>query len=171
MINVTTANVFKSFMTEVLIIWKPAHWFAEQMQTYSHDQQWIRVSTKPTKNSFSITGYGDSCWKYGNWYLLLILEQLPSRHLLAQSEQLKHKNNMWNLFKVNNKDTRINFTHCSGVPLLILNRLMMAWFDLLSKYILCTLFHLLLLIWKEKKCFFTKVNSQRPKQLYIWIYI
>ena len=128
-------------------------------------------SIKPTKNSFSTTCYGDSCWKYGNWYLLLVLEQLPSRDLLAQSKQLKHKNNMWNLFKVNNKDTRINFTHCSGVPLLILNRLMMAWFDLLSKYILCTLFHLWLLTWKGKKCFFTKINSQRPKQLYIWIYI
>ena len=31
---------------------------------------------------------------------------LPSRYLLVQSEQWKQYNNVWNLFKVNNKDTR-----------------------------------------------------------------
>ena len=30
----------------------------------------------------------------------------PSRHLLVQKQQWKHQNNVWNLFKVNNKDTR-----------------------------------------------------------------
>ena len=30
----------------------------------------------------------------------------PSRHLLVQSQQLKHQNNVWNMFKVNNKDSR-----------------------------------------------------------------
>ena len=28
------------------------------------------------------------------------------RHLLVQSQQWKHQNNVWNLFKVNSKDTR-----------------------------------------------------------------
>ena len=30
----------------------------------------------------------------------------PSRHLLIQSQQRKHQNNVWNLFNVNNKDIR-----------------------------------------------------------------
>ena len=30
---------------------------------------------------------------------------VPSRQILVQSEQLKHWNNDWNLFKVNNKET------------------------------------------------------------------
>ena len=32
----------------------------------------------------------------------------PSRHLLVQSQQWKHQNNVWNLTKVNNKDTDVN---------------------------------------------------------------
>ena len=32
--------------------------------------------------------------------------ELPRRHILLQSQQRKHQNNGWNLFKVNNKDTR-----------------------------------------------------------------
>ena len=54
-----------------------------------------------------------------------------SRHLLAQSQQPKHQNNVRNLFKVSNIDSRTtpmtsfwnlycwfwaDFTHCSGVP-------------------------------------------------------
>ena len=30
----------------------------------------------------------------------------PSRHFLVQSQQSKHQSNVWNLFKVNNEDTR-----------------------------------------------------------------
>ena len=30
----------------------------------------------------------------------------PSRYLLVQSQQCKHQNSVWNLFKVYNKDTR-----------------------------------------------------------------
>ena len=30
----------------------------------------------------------------------------PSRYLLVQSQQWKYQNNVWNLFKVNNKETR-----------------------------------------------------------------
>ena len=33
-------------------------------------------------------------------------QRKPSRNLLVQSQQGKHQNNVWNLFKVNNKDTR-----------------------------------------------------------------
>ena len=55
------------------------------------------------------------------------LYSLPSRRLV-QSQQQKYQNNMWNLFKVNNKDSRTtsltsfyclycwtDFIHCSGV--------------------------------------------------------
>ena len=35
-----------------------------------------------------------------NWF------QNEQTYLLVQSQQWKHQNNMWNLFKVNNKDTR-----------------------------------------------------------------
>ena len=43
----------------------------------------------------------------------------PARYLLVLSQQWKHQNNAWNLFKVNNKDTRMtwmntDFTHSSG---------------------------------------------------------
>ena len=31
---------------------------------------------------------------------------LPSRHLLVQSQQWKHQNNVWNLFNVNNKENK-----------------------------------------------------------------
>ena len=31
-------------------------------------------------------------------------ESIPSRYLLAQRPQWKHLNNVWNLFKINNKD-------------------------------------------------------------------
>ena len=34
----------------------------------------------------------------------------PSWHLLAPSQKWKHQNNMWNLFKVYNKDTRTTTT-------------------------------------------------------------
>ena len=42
------------------------------------------------------------------WVRLYLFNLLtpPSRHLLAQSQQQKHQNNVWNLFKVNHKDTR-----------------------------------------------------------------
>ena len=57
------------------------------------------------------------------------LTNTPSWHLIAQRQQWKHQNNVWNLFKVN-KNTRtmlmtwfwclycqlwIDFTHCSAV--------------------------------------------------------
>ena len=60
-----------------------------------------------------------------------------SRQLLVQSQQRKHQNNVWNLFKVNNKDTRrtsatslwclycwlwIDFTHCSSVSIVDLEQ-------------------------------------------------
>ena len=36
----------------------------------------------------------------------------PTRHLLVQSQQWKQQNNVWNLFKGNNKDTRITSFCC-----------------------------------------------------------
>ena len=55
----------------------------------------------------------------------------PSWYLLVWSQQWKHQNNVWNLFRVNNKDTRTtswccfdafvvnfeHFTHCPGVSI------------------------------------------------------
>ena len=32
--------------------------------------------------------------------------QQPSRHLTVQTKHWKHQNNAWNMFKINNKDTR-----------------------------------------------------------------
>ena len=43
-------------------------------------------------------------------YILVIYPNInnsfPSRHLLVQSQQEKHRDNVWNLFKINNKNTR-----------------------------------------------------------------
>ena len=36
-----------------------------------------------------------------------LLWEAPSRYLLVQSPQWQYQNNVWNLFKVNNKDTRM----------------------------------------------------------------
>ena len=46
-----------------------------------------------------------------------IKDLLPSGHLLVQSQQWKHQNNTGNLFKVNNKDTRMKsyFINCCSV--------------------------------------------------------
>ena len=41
-----------------------------------------------------------------SFHILNILRQLNSQHLLVQSQQQKHLNNMWNQFKVDNKDNR-----------------------------------------------------------------
>ena len=62
-------------------------------------------------------------------------------YFLVQCQQWKHQNNVWNLFKVNNKDTRTasvtsflylycklwtNFTYFPGVPIVIMNTYMSA---------------------------------------------
>ena len=47
-------------------------------------------------------------------------KHVPSRHLLVQSQQGKHSNNVWNLFKVNNKDNSVfivNFEQISRIVL------------------------------------------------------
>ena len=43
----------------------------------------------------------------------------PSQHILVQSQPWKHKNNVWNLLKVNKKDTKTTLltTPCSGVSM------------------------------------------------------
>ena len=66
-----------------------------------------------------------------------ILEALtiPSQHLLVQSQQWKHQNSLWNLFKVNSKirttsfwclysELWTNFTHCSRVSIVDCNKFM-----------------------------------------------
>ena len=54
--------------------------------------------------------YSDLSLKHYNKVFLLSmflmkLQGWSSRYLLVQSQRCKHRNNVWNLFKVNNKDT------------------------------------------------------------------
>ena len=60
-----------------------------------HDN--MRINCNDFKSKFS------ELWKINSW---LSKKQRASWHLLVQSQQLKHHYNKWNLFKVNNKDTR-----------------------------------------------------------------
>ena len=39
------------------------------------------------------------------WNLERNCDQTKTRHLLAQSQQWKHQNNVWNMLKARNKDT------------------------------------------------------------------
>ena len=62
--------------------------------------------------------------------------------LFAESQEWKHKNNVWNMFKVNNKETRtmsmtsfwflycllwIYFTHCSSVSIVDFEQVNVGW--------------------------------------------
>ena len=38
-----------------------------------------------------------------------VQKNAPIRYLLVQSQQYKHQNDVWNLFKVNNKDFIVTF--------------------------------------------------------------
>ena len=49
--------------------------------------------------------YKSSCL-FSNIYQVFYILPMPSWHLLVQSQQWKHQNNVWNMFKVNNKDTK-----------------------------------------------------------------
>ena len=51
-----------------------------------------------------------------------VLSTLPIWQLLVQSQQLKHQNNVWNLFKVINKDTRTTSLDLVVFLLLVLNK-------------------------------------------------
>ena len=53
----------------------------------------------------------------------------PSQHLLVQSQPWKHKNNVWNLLKVNKKDTKTTLltTHCSGVSMVDFEQVNNGW--------------------------------------------
>lgn len=63
---------------------------------------------------------------------LILSQHPPSRYLPVQSGQWKHLNNVWNLFKINNKDNKMtsvtSFDKISHIvfvfPLLALNKLM-----------------------------------------------
>ena len=44
-----------------------------------------------------------------------LLYELSSWHLLTQSQQWKHQSNVWNPYKVNNKDSRRRHSQRSGV--------------------------------------------------------
>ena len=62
----------------------------------------------------------DVTWRHTVFYLLIlntfgillllfivsIFCQLPNWYLIAQNQQWKHQDNLWNLFKVSNEDTR-----------------------------------------------------------------
>ena len=74
---------------------------------------------------------------------------LLSQHLLVQSQQWKRHNNMWNLFKVNNKDIRTtsltsfwrlysdlwtDFTYCSGVSFIDFEQVKVGYSCLLEVF-------------------------------------
>ena len=67
---------------------------------------------------------------------------VPSRYLLFESQQWKHENNVWNLFKAINKDTRMilltsfwflycyiwtDFTNCSRVSIVDFEQVNVGW--------------------------------------------
>ena len=67
---------------------------------------------------------------------------VPSRYLLVESQQWKHENNLWNLFKAINKDTRMilltsfwflycyiwtDFTNCSRVSIVHFEQVNVGW--------------------------------------------
>ena len=77
---------------------------------------WRRPKSHDRRSRWTFK-YGTQTWyksKYGMALRLFphstsqrcIPKQLPSRHLLGQIQQWKLQDNMWNLFKVNNKDIR-----------------------------------------------------------------
>ena len=87
------------------------------------------------------TPLDDSCIK--DW--------LPTWHLLAQSQQCKHQDNVWNLFKINNKVTRMtlmtllwclycqlltDFTHCSTVSIVDFEQVNTSWEGLLKVFMI-----------------------------------
>ena len=54
----------------------------------------------------------------------------PSQHLLVQNQQWKHQKNIWNLFKVNNKDTgTTSFDVVLASLLLTLNSVSIVGFE------------------------------------------
>ena len=83
-------------------------------------------------------------------------EPNPSRHLDAQSQQWKHQESLWNLFRFNNKDTWTtsmmsfwclccylwtDFTYCSGVShcWLWACKCRLGWNKWLLNYIKCSM--------------------------------
>ena len=57
----------------------------------------MKIKWNNDKNKFS------ELWKIKSW---LTKKHQLNWHLLVQSQQRKHHNNVWNLFKVNNKNIR-----------------------------------------------------------------
>ena len=52
--------------------------------------------------------------------IISLLSDIPSQYLLTQSQQWKHQNNVWNLFKVNNKDSFffVNFEQIAHIAMM-----------------------------------------------------
>ena len=59
-----------------------------------------RLSVK--RGAFLVPLFADSCWLYSDY---------TSHHLPVQSQQWRHQNNVWNLFKDNNKDRTTSMGH------------------------------------------------------------
>ena len=84
-------NKNKGFFNEMLLISKWCH----------------IIGCRKNKNTFKkIYSVYISSADNKNTHFDYFVTQLPSRHLLVQGQQWKHKNNLWNLHKVNNKNTR-----------------------------------------------------------------
>ena len=116
------------------IILKPVNWFAAQIN-------WLVSVWRQHENSFfmSTAAWQNHILRVSQFKLIWVSIPLyinvlryPNIHLLVQSQRWEHQENVWNLFKVNNKDTRTtsmtsfwclydwfctDFINCSGVSL------------------------------------------------------
>ena len=92
-----------------------------------------------------------SCFLEHLWTIACIKDWLPTWHLLVQSQQCKHQDNVWNLFKINNKVTRMtsmtllwclycqlltDFTHCSTVSMFDFEQVNTSWEGLLKVFMI-----------------------------------
>ena len=72
---------------------------------------------------YTIVSKGLAWQKFFFSLLKFQVSALPRNHLLVESKQWKHQNNVWNLFKINKKGTRSNTIEVVQVSLLLtLNR-------------------------------------------------
>ena len=79
---------------EINVLWHDVHFYVIQKRRIQN----------PVSN-ITIKLFCSNSWLlYGSIYLMKLLGW-PSRYLFVENKRCKHRNNKWNLFKVNNEDT------------------------------------------------------------------
>ena len=91
-ITLENLNIRSIFNNEILIAKKP-------------DSMGLGISKVPSRAKHKILIHTQSCLE--TFIMSMNLTQ-PSRRLLVPNQQWKHQSNVWNLFKINDKDTRTN---------------------------------------------------------------